>query len=146
MPRNMDDYGFTQVEADTLYFPKKMTQVLAIIGDKLFADLGIKSYHLSVLRVIYDHDGIDQKSIRKVIPFDKSRISVVVRELLDGGFVVDSASGRSSSLHLTEKGQEAVARMREAREADYAKKTACFTEDEKAQFCAQPICVETHTE
>ena len=69
----MDDYGFTQVEADTLYFPKKMTQVLAIIGDKLFADLGIKSYHLSVLRVIYDHDGIDQKSIRKVIPFDTSR-------------------------------------------------------------------------
>lgn len=109
----MDDYGFTQIEADTLYFPKKMTQVLAIIGDKLFADLGIKSYHLSVLRVIYDHDGIDQKSIRKVIPFDKSRISVVVRELLDGGFVVDSASGRSSSLHLTDKGQEAVARTPE---------------------------------
>ena len=107
------DYGFTQIEADTLYFPKKMTATLGVIGDRLFADLGLKSYHLSELRVIYANDGIDQKSIRNVIPFDKSRISVVVRELLDAGFVTDSASGRSSSLHLTELGRTAVSRTNE---------------------------------
>lgn len=127
----MDDIGFTQIEADTLYFPKKMTQALGVIGDELFADLGIKSYHLSVLRVIYSNDGIDQKGIRKVIPFDKSRISVVVRELLDGGFVTDSASGRSSSLHLTDLGMTAVSRTEQFRKAVDVDIFGEFTAEEK---------------
>jgi len=126
----MEDYGFTQMEADTLYFPKKMTQVLTVIGDRLFTDLGIKSYHLAVLRVIYSNDGIDQKSIRSIIPFDKSRISVVVRELLDGGFVTDSASGRSSSLHLTDKGIEAVSRTPEFKKLVNQDIFGDFTEEE----------------
>ena len=131
MGDDMDDLGFTQIEADTLYFPKKMTQALGVIGDGLFADLGIKSYHLSVLRVIYSNDGIDQKGIRKVIPFDKSRISVVVRELLDGGFVTDSASGRSSSLHLTDLGMTAVSRTEQFRKAVDVDIFGEFTAEEK---------------
>ncbi len=126
----MEDYGFSQIEADTLYFPKKMTQVLAMIGDKLFADIGIKTYHLAVLRVVYANDGIDQKGIREFIPFDKSRISVVVRDLLDNGFVKDSATGRSSSLHLTDKGQEAVKRTPEFSRAVNKDIFGDFTEDE----------------
>ncbi len=126
----MDNYGFTQKEADTFYFPKKMTQAIAVIGDKLFSDLGIKSYHLAVLRVIYSNEGIDQKSIRKVIPFDKSRISVVVRELLDGGFITDSATGRSSSLHLTELGHRAVARTDEFRRQVNEEIFGQFTKEE----------------
>ncbi len=127
----MENYGFTQIEADTLYFPKKMTQVLGVIGDKLFADLGIKTYHLAVLRVIYANDGIDQKGIRDFIPFDKSRISVVVRELLDNGFVKDSATGRSSSLHLTDTGTAAVKRTPEFSQAVNKDIFGGFTDDEK---------------
>ena len=110
-----NDYGFTQREADTVYFPKKLTAAFAVIGDRMFADMGIKSYHLAVLRVVYSNDGIDQKGIRNTVPFDKSRISVVVRELLDQGFLRDSATGRSSSLHLTELGMKAVSRTNEYR-------------------------------
>lgn len=126
----MEDYGFTQIEADTLYFPKKMTQVLSVIGDKLFADIGIKTYHLAVLRVVYANDGIDQKGIREFIPFDKSRISVVVRDLLDNGFVKDSATGRSSSLHLTDKGMDAVKRTPEFSKVVNKDIFGDFTEDE----------------
>ena len=110
-----NDYGFTQREADTVYFPKKLTAAFAVIGDRMFADMGIKFYHLAVLRVVYSNDGIDQKGIRNTVPFDKSRISVVVRELLDQGFLRDSATGRSSSLHLTELGMKAVSRTNEYR-------------------------------
>ncbi len=126
----MENYGFTQIEADTLYFPKKMSQVLGVIGDKLFADIGIKTYHLAVLRVIFANDGIDQKGIRDFIPFDKSRISVVVRELLDNGFVKDSATGRSSSLHLTDRGMAAVKRTPEFSEVVSKDIFGEFTEDE----------------
>ena len=104
----MGDYGFTQMEIDTFFFGKKMVAAISIVGDKILEEYGIKSYHLGILRVISSQDGIDQKSIRKTIPFDKSRISVIIRELCDWGFVYDSGSGRSSSLHLTDKGKEAV--------------------------------------
>ncbi len=104
----MEDYGFSQKEIDTLFFGKKMVAALNSVGDKILEDYGIKTYHLALLRVISSQDGIDQKSIRKTIPFDKSRISVIVRELSDWGFIYDSGSGRSSALHLTDKGKEAV--------------------------------------
>ena len=104
----MEDYGFSQKEIDTLFFGKKMVAALNSVGDRILEDYGIKTYHLALLRVISSQDGIDQKSIRKTIPFDKSRISVIVRELSDWGFIYDSGSGRSSALHLTDKGKEAV--------------------------------------
>ena len=104
----MGDYGFTQKEIDTFFFGKKMVAAISIVGDRILEEYGIKSYHLALLRVISSQDGIDQKSIRKTIPFDKSRISVIVRELSDWGFIYDSGSGRSSSLHLTDKGKETV--------------------------------------
>ena len=104
----MGDYGFTQREIDTFFFGKKMVAAISIVGDRILEEYGIKSYHLALLRVISSQDGIDQKSIRNTIPFDKSRISVIVRELSDWGFVYDSGSGRSSSLHLTDKGKEVV--------------------------------------
>ena len=104
----MGDYGFTQKEIDTFFFGKRMVAAIGIVGDKVLEDYGIKSYHLALLRVISSQDGIDQKGIRKTIPFDKSRISVIIRELSDWGFVYDTGSGRSSSLHLTDKGKEAV--------------------------------------
>ena len=65
---------------------------------------------MSVLRTVYSNEGIDQKTIRTVVPFDKSRISVIVRELLEMGLLMDTASGRSSSLHLTAKGREVVSK------------------------------------
>ena len=104
----MDEYAFTQKEADSLYFPKKMARAISVIGDEMLVDAGIKTYHLAVLRSIYTHEGSDQKSIRKAVPFDKSRISVIVRELIDDGLIEDKASGRSSALFLTEKGKQAV--------------------------------------
>lgn len=104
----MGDYGFTQKEIDTFFFGKRMVAAIGIVGDKVLEDYGIKSYHLALLRVISSQDGIDQKGIRKTIPFDKSRISVIIRELSDWGFVYDTGSGRSSALHLTDKGKEAV--------------------------------------
>ena len=59
---------------------------------------------------------------------------------------VDEEDRRIQRVTLSAKGQEAVARMREAREADYEKKTACFTEEEKAQFCALSNRLSDHME
>ena len=58
----------------------------------------------------------------------------------------DEEDRRIQRVTLTEKGSTAVTQMREAREADYEKKTACFTEEEKAQFCALSNRLSDHME
>lgn len=48
----------------------------------------------------------------------------------------DETDRRVQRVALTEKGRRAVTDMEEARNRDAAKKTACLTDEEKAQFCA----------
>ena len=49
---------------------------------------------------------------------------------------VDEEDRRIQRVDLSPKGQAFIAEMEAARERDAARKTACFTEEEKAQFCA----------
>lgn len=49
---------------------------------------------------------------------------------------VDEEDRRIQRVDLSPKGQAFIAEMEAAREKDAARKTACFTEEEKAQFCA----------
>lgn len=104
----MQEYGFSQKEMETLFFGKKMATAVNLAGDSILGRYGLKSYHLALIRVIGSEDGIEQKGIRKTIPFDKSRISVIIRELTEGGYIYDSGRGRSSSLHLTDRGKEII--------------------------------------
>ena len=86
----MGDYGFTQMEIDTFFFGKKMVAAISIVGDKILEEYGIKSYHLGILRVISSQDGIDQKSIRKTIPFDNAdRMTVNVSDLASGLYFIE---------------------------------------------------------
>ena len=130
----MQEYGFSQKEVQTLFFGKKMVTAVNLAGDAILGRYGLKSYHLALLRVIASEDGIEQKGIRKIIPFDKSRISVVVRELTEGGFIFDSGRGRSSSLHLTEKGLEAVRHTPEFRRRVDSEVFSVFTSAEKDEM------------
>ena len=57
-------------------------------------DLPIKEYHIPFILMIGYYDGISQKEINERVPFDKSRISVIVNELIKLKYVEDSNSGR----------------------------------------------------
>lgn len=131
LSKAMDDWGLTEMEQVVHYFPKKIERVVSLLGEKYFAPLGLKSYHAAAIRVIHTNDGITQKEIRESIPFDKSRISVIVRELIDGGFVVNTASGRSSSLHLTERGKAVLSHTLNFRDHLDEEIFSIFSKDEK---------------
>ena len=101
------------IEADMnlMFFhtPIKMKRVMSKLSADYIAEMSLKDYYFPFLSVLSENDGISQKDILSLIPFDKSRISVVVHELIDAGLVHDSAEGRATCLHLTDRGKEANA-------------------------------------
>ena len=40
------------------------------------------------------------------VPFNKARVSIIVSELMEMGYVTDVSKGKSSSLFLTEEGKD----------------------------------------
>lgn len=88
--------------------PTKINKCIDLLGEEYLSDAGLKPYYVQYILYINEHDGISQKDLNAVIPFDKSRISVVIHQLTDRGYVYNDSNGRNNSLHLTEKGKEVV--------------------------------------
>ena len=69
----------------------------------------IGSGQLQVLKVIINHDGINQESISRLLHLDKATITRSVNKLVKEGYVlrnVDAHDKRAYVLHLTQKGKE----------------------------------------
>lgn len=88
-----------------VFIPVKIDKCISLLSNEFLKDSPIKFYNIPYILQINAVDGISQKSLKDLIPFDKSRISIVVRELIDQGLVVDTGTKRNSSLHLTENGK-----------------------------------------
>lgn len=87
-----------------IFIPVKIEKCTTLLSNEYLDGSALKFYHIPYLYQIHSSDGISQKQLNEVIPFDKSRISIVVRELIDNGLVTDTGTKRNSSLHLTDKG------------------------------------------
>lgn len=96
-----------------IFLPEKLNKCISALADTYFRDTDLKVYYIPYIINLKQSDGISQKELNSRIPCDKSRISVVVNELISKGLVYNAAKGRNSSLHLTEKGHGAhsVCRM-----------------------------------
>ena len=68
---------------------------------------GLKHYHIPFLVCMAMSPGISQKGLCEKVPLDKSRVSIVVRELIGLGLAVNSSTGKIWSLNLTSKGTTA---------------------------------------
>ena len=68
---------------------------------------GFRHYHIPFLVCMARSPGISQKGLCERVPLDKSRVSIVVRELIGLGLAVNSSTGKVWSLNLTPKGTEA---------------------------------------
>ena len=91
-----------------MYIPEKINKCIDLLAEYYLKDTGLKSYYIPYILRIGKNDGISQKELRDFLPFDKSRISTVVNELIQTGLVTNDGEGRNTSLHLTEKGLAAV--------------------------------------
>ncbi|MCQ2078451.1 MAG: MarR family transcriptional regulator [archaeon] len=90
-----------------MYLPEKLTKCIDLVSQDYLRDTNLKTYFMAYIFHIKSNDGISQKDLKLLIPHDKSRISVVVNELIELGLVYDDGVGRSSSLHLTDSGMNA---------------------------------------
>ena len=92
-----------------------------------------------LLECVAANSNVSSRELCEMLDVRPSSLSEMLARAESEGWVtrtVDEDDRRIQRVALSEKGREIVTRMREAREADYAKKTACFSEEEKAAFCS----------
>lgn len=92
-----------------LAFPRKMNQCVRAYASTYLRDTRIKPQYLLLIFHIGNNDGTSQKEINENVPFDKSYISTMVRELMDLGYVYNDSSGKIHSLRLTDRGRDIFA-------------------------------------
>ena len=86
-----------------------------------------------------DNPGVSSRELCELLDLRPSSLSEMLSRAEADGFLtrtVDEADRRVQHITLTEKGRRAVEEMEAARDQEAQKKTACFTEEEKQQFCA----------
>lgn len=126
---DLDDF---EIKRLMFTLPFKVNRVLRSYLSGPCLELGVKEYQVPTLNIIYYYDGISQKGIKSLLPFDKSRISVVVNELISAGMVKNSGEGRTSSLHLTGKGMDVAVRLSASVDILFERVCAPLSDEEKA--------------
>ena len=103
-----DDDSITLI----LGFPKKMSQCMRLVASAYLKDSSVKPQYLTIIYHLGTNDGISQKELNEVVPFDKSYISTMVRDMTDLGLVYNDSTGKVHSLHLTDQGRDIYAMSR----------------------------------
>jgi len=88
-------------------FLDKATRFVRNTAAEEVEGFGFRHYHIPFLVAIARSPGISQKGLCERVPLDKSRVSIVVRELISLGLAVNSSTGKVWSLNLTTKGTDA---------------------------------------
>ncbi len=86
---------------------------------------------------IVERDGISQEKLSEELMISKSTTAVIVRQLLDSGFItreVDESDRRNFRLHATDKALELVPRIEAVIERCHALITAGMTQIERDIF------------
>lgn len=117
-----------------LPFPVKMKHFIDSVYTKAVKDTDFRPFDLPFISVIGRFDGISQKEISARLGYDKSYTTRIINHLIENGSVENRASGKTHSLHLTEKGQEGLEiAIAVAEEIERVLFTG-FTDEEKDAF------------
>ena len=90
------------------------------------------------LMVISENDGISSGELCELLDMRPSSVSELSDRMANRGLVekkADEADKRVSRIYLTELGKAQVARVAEVRTEALNSFSACFTDEEAAQFC-----------
>ena len=99
-----DDDSITLI----LGFPKKMSQCMRLVASAYLKDSSVKPQYLTIIYHLGTNDGISQKELNEVVPFDKSYISIMVHDMIKIGLIYNDGEGKQHSLHLTDRGRDDV--------------------------------------
>ncbi len=92
-----------------------------------------------LLACVAENPHVSSRDLCEILDLRPSSLSEMLARAEREGWIiraVDEEDRRIQRVDLSPKGQAFIAEMEAAREKDAARKTACFTEEEKAQFCA----------
>ena len=102
-----------------------------------------------LLECVAENSNLSPRELCEIMDVRPSSLSEMLSRAENEGWIVrttDEEDRRIQRISLSGKGQEVISRMREARKADYEKKTACFTEAEKELFCRLADRLSDHME
>jgi len=92
-----------------------------------------------LLACLAENPHVSSRDLCEILDLRPSSLSEMLTRAEGEGWItraVDEEDRRVQRIDLSPKGKSFVEEMEAAREKDYQRKTACFTEEEKAQFCA----------
>lgn len=92
-----------------------------------------------LLACLAENPHVTSRDLCEILDLRPSSLSEMLTRAEGEGWItraVDEEDRRVQRIDLSPKGKSFVEEMESAREKDYQRKTACFTEEEKAQFCA----------
>ena len=110
--------------------PAKAEKIMRSITSEYLNDTTLKGYHMHYIFCLGRSEGISQMELSRIVREDKSRVSVVVKELQERGMVEDRSSKKTAELYLTEKGRETYAMSRMFFEIFVGKITSNLTPEE----------------
>ena len=102
-----------------------------------------------LLGVLKDNDGASSAELCEVLDVRPSSMSELLTRMEEHGLVerkTSEADRRVTRVFLSQKGADTVAQIAEMRAKAEAEFSACFTEEEKLQFCALADKLAKHLE
>ncbi len=112
-PLILDDLPDTDFPKSLMYFPDKMAKCIKNMVSLYTWEIGLKPHHLPVIMEVGYRPHVSQRDLTDRLPVDKSRISMIVRELIDKDLLINESDSKIGSLVLTEKGHETYETCRE---------------------------------
>ena len=92
-----------------------------------------------LLACVAENPRVSSRDLCEILDLRPSSLSEMLARAESEGWItrtVDEEDRRIQRIDLSPKGRTYIGEMEKAREEDLNRKTACFTEEEKAQFCA----------
>ena len=92
-----------------------------------------------LLACVAENPGVSSRDLCEFLDVRPSSLSEILSRAESEGWITRTVSEedrRMQRVNLSEKGRTFIDAMEEDRQKDAERKTACFTEEEKAQFCA----------
>ena len=101
------------------------------------------------LLVLADNEGATSRELCEILDVRPSSLSELLGKMEEHGLVIREASEedkRAANVLLTEEGKAAATGMKEGMEKEAAEFSACFTDEEAAEFCALADKLSAHLE
>lgn len=102
-----------------------------------------------LLACVAENPNVSSRDLCEILDLRPSSLSEILTRAESEGWItrtVDEADRRVQRVNLSSGGRSFIEQMEAAREKDLERKTACFTEEEKAQFCALCDRLSSHLE